>query len=94
MACPIWSERGVFCAGAAGENGIGANGECGAVGTLPQPAGRGWPGPFLDGLAGSRRLAGDCTRLLRVQIEHAPAIDVIRRYDSDETLFLRSPLSS
>jgi DNA adenine methylase len=30
-------------------------------------------------------------RLLRVQIEHAPAIDVIQRYDSDETLFYCDP---
>jgi DNA adenine methylase len=29
-------------------------------------------------------------RLLRVQIEHAPAIDVINRYDSEETLFYLS----
>ncbi|MGB8507980.1 MAG: DNA adenine methylase [Pyrinomonadaceae bacterium] len=30
-------------------------------------------------------------RLLRVQIEHAPAIEVIRRYDSEETLFYCDP---
>ncbi len=30
-------------------------------------------------------------RLLRVQIEHAPAIDVIQRYDSAETLFYCDP---
>jgi len=30
-------------------------------------------------------------RLLRVQIEHAPAIEVIRRYDSSETLFYCDP---
>lgn len=30
-------------------------------------------------------------RLLRVQIEHAPAIEVIRRYDSPETLFYCDP---
>lgn len=30
-------------------------------------------------------------RLLRVQIEHAPAIEVIRRYDSKETLFYCDP---
>jgi DNA adenine methylase len=30
-------------------------------------------------------------RLLRVQIEHAPALDVIRRYDSEETLFYCDP---
>jgi DNA adenine methylase len=30
-------------------------------------------------------------RLLRVQIEHAPAIEVIRRYDSAETLFYCDP---
>ncbi|MCW5852681.1 MAG: DNA adenine methylase [Anaerolineae bacterium] len=30
-------------------------------------------------------------RLLRVQIEHAPAIDVIERYDSEETLFYCDP---
>ncbi len=30
-------------------------------------------------------------RLLRVQIENAPAIDVIRRYDSKETLFYCDP---
>jgi DNA adenine methylase len=29
--------------------------------------------------------------LLRVQIEHAPAIEVIRRYDSAETLFYCDP---
>ncbi len=34
-------------------------------------------------------------RLLRVQIEHAPAIEIIQRYDSEETFFLlRSSLSS
>ena len=30
-------------------------------------------------------------RLLRVQIENAPAIDVIQRYDSPETLFYCDP---
>jgi DNA adenine methylase len=30
-------------------------------------------------------------RLLRVQIEHAPAIEVIRRYDSEQTLFYCDP---
>ena len=30
-------------------------------------------------------------RLLRVQIEHSPAIDVIKRYDSTETLFYCDP---
>jgi len=30
-------------------------------------------------------------RLLRVQIEHAPAVEVIRRYDSNETLFYCDP---
>lgn len=30
-------------------------------------------------------------RLLRVQIENAPAIEVIKRYDSDETLFYCDP---
>lgn len=30
-------------------------------------------------------------RLLRVQIEHSPAIDVIERYDSEETLFYCDP---
>jgi DNA adenine methylase len=30
-------------------------------------------------------------RLLRVQIEHRPAIEVIRRYDSEETLFYCDP---
>lgn len=30
-------------------------------------------------------------RLLRVQIEHAPAIEVIRRYDSPQTLFYCDP---
>jgi DNA adenine methylase len=30
-------------------------------------------------------------RLLRVQIENAPAIDVIKRYDSEETLFYCDP---
>lgn len=30
-------------------------------------------------------------RLLRVQIEHAPAVEVIRRYDSPETLFYCDP---
>lgn len=30
-------------------------------------------------------------RLLRVQIEHAPAIEVLRRYDSRETLFYCDP---
>lgn len=30
-------------------------------------------------------------RLLRVQIEHAPAIEVIRRYDSAQTLFYCDP---
>lgn len=30
-------------------------------------------------------------RLLRVQIEHAPAIEVIARYDSPETLFYGDP---
>ncbi len=30
-------------------------------------------------------------RLLRVQIENAPAIDVIRRYDSADTLFYCDP---
>jgi len=29
--------------------------------------------------------------LLRVQIEHAPAIEVIQRYDSEETLFYCDP---
>ena len=30
-------------------------------------------------------------RLLRVQIEHTPALDVIKRYDSEETLFYCDP---
>jgi len=30
-------------------------------------------------------------RLLRVQIEHAPAIEVIRRYDTEQTLFYCDP---
>lgn len=30
-------------------------------------------------------------RLLRVQIEHAPALEIIRRYDSTETLFYCDP---
>src|SRR5215210_783920 len=30
-------------------------------------------------------------RLLRVQIEHAPAVEVIQRYDSEETLFYCDP---
>ncbi len=30
-------------------------------------------------------------RLLRVQIEHAPALEVIRRYDSEDTLFYCDP---
>lgn len=30
-------------------------------------------------------------RLLRIQIEHAPALEVIRRYDSEETLFYCDP---
>jgi DNA adenine methylase len=30
-------------------------------------------------------------RLLRVQIEHAPAVEVIRRYDSEQTLFYCDP---
>ena len=36
-------------------------------------------------------LAEIAQRLLRVQIEHAPAIEVIQRYDSEETLFYLDP---
>lgn len=36
-------------------------------------------------------LAEIAQRLLRVQIENAPAIDVIKRYDSSETLFYCDP---
>lgn len=36
-------------------------------------------------------LSAIAQRLLRVQIEHAPAVDVIRRYDSEETLFYCDP---
>ncbi|MBX5456759.1 MAG: DNA adenine methylase [Thermogemmatispora sp.] len=36
-------------------------------------------------------LAEIAQRLLRVQIEHAPAIEVIQRYDSQETLFYCDP---
>lgn len=36
-------------------------------------------------------LAEIAQRLLRVQIEHSPAIDVIRRYDSPETFFYCDP---
>lgn len=36
-------------------------------------------------------LAEIAQRLLRVQIEHAPAIEVIQRYDSEETLFYCDP---
>lgn len=36
-------------------------------------------------------LAEIAQRLLRVQIEHAPALEVIRRYDSPETLFYCDP---
>lgn len=36
-------------------------------------------------------LAEIAQRLLRVQIEHAPAIDVIQRYDSEQTLFYCDP---
>ena len=36
-------------------------------------------------------LAGIAERLLRVQIENAPAIEVIQRYDTPETLFYLDP---
>ena len=36
-------------------------------------------------------LAGIATRLRRVQIENAPAIEVIQRYDTPETLFYLDP---
>jgi DNA adenine methylase len=36
-------------------------------------------------------LAEIAQRLLRVQIEHAPALEVIQRYDSEETLFYCDP---
>ncbi len=36
-------------------------------------------------------LAEIAQRLLRVQIENAPAIDVIKRYDSEQTLFYCDP---
>jgi DNA adenine methylase len=36
-------------------------------------------------------LAAIAQRLLRVQIEHAPAVEVIERYDSAETLFYCDP---
>lgn len=36
-------------------------------------------------------LAEIAQRLLRVQIEHAPAVEVIRRFDSEETLFYCDP---
>lgn len=36
-------------------------------------------------------LAEIAQRLLRVQIEHSPALDVIKRYDSEETLFYCDP---
>lgn len=36
-------------------------------------------------------LPGIAERLLRVQIEHAPALEVIRRYDTPDTLFYCDP---
>jgi DNA adenine methylase len=36
-------------------------------------------------------LAEIVQRLLRVQIDHSPAIEVIQRYDSEETLFYCDP---
>lgn len=43
---------------------------------------------WLGSVEGLEAIAG---RLLRVQIENAPAIEVIKRYDSDETLFYCDP---
>lgn len=42
-------------------------------------------------LGGVQALPEIAERLLRVQIENRPAIDVIRLYDSDETLFYCDP---
>ncbi len=43
---------------------------------------------WLGGIDALREIA---QRLLRVQIEHRPAIDVIRLYDDDKTLFYCDP---
>ncbi|MCL8207075.1 MAG: DNA adenine methylase [Actinomycetia bacterium] len=52
---------------------------------------RGMGGAVSRWLASPDTLADIAARLIRVQIEHRPAIDVIRRYDSPDTLFYCDP---
>ncbi len=51
----------------------------------------GMSGVISRWLGGVESLPEIATRLLRVQIENRPAIDVIRLYDSPETLFYCDP---
>ena len=52
---------------------------------------QGMSGVISRWLGGVQALPEIAERLLRVQIENRPAIDVIRLYDSDETLFYCDP---
>ena len=52
---------------------------------------RGWPGQCLVGWAPIEGLPPIIDRLMRVQIENAPALEVIQRYDTPETLFYLDP---
>lgn len=51
----------------------------------------GMAGAVSRWLGSGEGLSEIAQRLLRVQIEHAPAIEVIRRYDSSHTLFYCDP---
>jgi DNA adenine methylase len=51
----------------------------------------GMSGVISRWLGGIEQLALICQRLLRVQIENRPAVDVIRLYDSPQTLFYCDP---
>ena len=44
-----------------------------------------------DGSVQSKTYRSFAQRLLRVQIENAPAVEVVERYDSKETLFYCDP---
>ena len=84
----MWSVRGLFSrAGAAGAHRPGADRLAGTLGQLQAgPAARGCRGVVSRWLGSVEGLPEIAERLLRVQIENRPALEVIRLYDDSATL--------
>lgn len=68
-----------------------SNGECRPLGKLFIDQRAGMAGAVSRWLGSVEGLSEIAQRLLRVQIEHADAVDVIQKYDSPETLFYCDP---